>query len=170
MGKRSESEHVIHRLLLMSYFPSGFWSRLLTRVLADDAVVEIVRNYFIVPEEVSRGDPVLARLFVEQRPEWVCWKTGLELKYMDSTLFSLKQVLPRVPTAYDYRAMNVVLYQEENWCEIDTRGSSILEVLLPQDTIVIKRPVSGEGRDSPIGYQVGLIQTPQFQKIFKHFR
>ena len=31
MGKRSESEHVIHRLLLMSYFPSGFWSRLLTR-------------------------------------------------------------------------------------------------------------------------------------------
>ena len=25
MGKRSESEHVIHRLLLMSYFPSGFW-------------------------------------------------------------------------------------------------------------------------------------------------
>ena len=68
-------------------------SRLLTRILADDAVVEIVRSYFIVPEEMSRGDPVLARIFVEQRPEWVCWKTGLELKYMDSTLFSLKQVL-----------------------------------------------------------------------------
>ena len=65
------------------------------------------------------------------------------------------QVLPRVPTAYDYRAMNMVLYQEENWCEIDTKSSSILEVLLPQDTIVIKRPVSGEGgASSPIGYQV----------------
>ena len=62
------------------------------RILADDAVVEIVRSYFIVPEEMSRGDPVLAKIFVEQRPEWVCWKTGLELKYMDSTLFSLKQV------------------------------------------------------------------------------
>jgi hypothetical protein len=79
MSKRSESEHVIHRLLLMSYFPSGFWSRLLTRVLADDAVVEIVRSYFIVPEEMAK-DPVLAKIFVEQRPEWVCWKTGLELK------------------------------------------------------------------------------------------
>ena len=122
--------------------------------------MEIVRSYFIVPEEMSRGDPVLARIFVEQRPEWVCWKTGLELKYMDSTLFSLKQVLPRVPTSYDYRAMNMVLYQEENWCEIDTRSSSILEVLLPQDTIVIKRPVSGEGggaNSPPIGYQAIVL-------------
>ena len=25
MSKRSEAEHCIHRLLLMSYFPSGFW-------------------------------------------------------------------------------------------------------------------------------------------------
>ena len=25
MSRRSESEHAIHRLLLMSYFPSGFW-------------------------------------------------------------------------------------------------------------------------------------------------
>ena len=66
------------------------------RILADDAVVEIVRSYFIVPEEMSRGDPVLAKIFVEQRPEWVCWKTGLELKYMDSTLFSLKQVRSEV--------------------------------------------------------------------------
>jgi hypothetical protein len=52
---RKELEHSIQRLVLMSYFPSGFWSRLLTRILADDSVVEIVRNYFIVPEEVSDG-------------------------------------------------------------------------------------------------------------------
>ena len=68
-----------------------------------------------------------------------------------------EQVLPRVPTTYDYRSMNMVLYQEENWSEVDTKGSSILEVLLPQDTIVIKRPVSGEGggkNSPPIGYQV----------------
>ena len=68
-----------------------------------------------------------------------------------------EQVLPRVPTTYDYRSMNMVLYQEENWSEVDTKGSSILEVLLPQDTIVIKRPISGEGggkNSPPIGYQV----------------
>ena len=43
MTHRTELEHVLQRLVLMSYFPSGFWSRLLTRILADDSVVEIVR-------------------------------------------------------------------------------------------------------------------------------
>ena len=61
--------------------------------------------------------------------------------------------------------MNMVLYQEENWSEVDTKGSSILEVLLPQDTIVIKRPISGGeggGKNSPpIGYQV---------RHLKHYR
>jgi hypothetical protein len=37
----------------MSYFPSGFWSRLITRILSDDAIVDIVRAFFIMPKEVS---------------------------------------------------------------------------------------------------------------------
>lgn len=44
----------IHRLLLMSYYPSGFWSRLLTRMLADDSVIEVMRSYFDIPKEVHR--------------------------------------------------------------------------------------------------------------------
>lgn len=36
----------------MTYFPSGFWSRLITRILADDSIVEIVRSFFIMPKEV----------------------------------------------------------------------------------------------------------------------
>lgn len=50
---RSAPHAAIRRLLLMSYFPSGFWSRLITRILADDAVVDIIRNYFVMPREVS---------------------------------------------------------------------------------------------------------------------
>lgn len=50
---RSAPHAAIRRLLLMSYFPSGFWSRLITRILADDAVVDIVRNYFVMPREVT---------------------------------------------------------------------------------------------------------------------
>ena len=79
----------------MSYFPSGFWSRLLTRILADDSVVEIVRGFFTIPEEVAQ-DPILVKIFIEQRPEWICWQTGLELRYMDSTLFCMKQVNPSI--------------------------------------------------------------------------
>ena len=66
---------------------------------------------------------------------------------MDSTLFSLKQVLGRTVTSattahahHDYQSMRMVLFQEESWAEVDTRQSAILEVMLPQDTVVIKRP------------------------------
>lgn len=47
------SEKSITRLLLMSYFPSGFWSRLMSRILADDTIVDIVRSFFVIPKEVS---------------------------------------------------------------------------------------------------------------------
>ena len=43
----------VRRLLLLTYFPSGFWSRLLTRLLADDVIVDVIRAYFLVPRQVS---------------------------------------------------------------------------------------------------------------------
>lgn len=56
----------IHRLLLMSYYPSGFWSRLVTRMLADDSVVEIMRSYFEIPKEVCLCiKPVYTQQLVE---------------------------------------------------------------------------------------------------------
>lgn len=36
----------------MSYFPSGFWSRLISRILADDSIIDIIRSFFILPKEV----------------------------------------------------------------------------------------------------------------------
>jgi len=71
---RSDPEVSIRRLLLMSYFPSGFWSRLMTRILADDAVVDIVRSFFILPKEVST-DARLAQM-LDVRADWVLWQTG----------------------------------------------------------------------------------------------
>ena len=43
-------KYYLFRLILLAYLPSGFWSRLLTRILADDSVVEILRSYFIIPQ------------------------------------------------------------------------------------------------------------------------
>lgn len=72
---RSDPEASIRRLLLMSYFPSGFWSRLMTRILADDAVVDIVRSFFIMPKEVTT-DARLAQM-LDVRADWVLWQTGV---------------------------------------------------------------------------------------------
>ncbi len=168
MSRRSEAEHCIRRLLLMSYFPSGFWSRLLTRVLGDDSVVEIVRSYFVIPTEMS-SDGALAKLFIEQRPEWVCWQTGLELRYLDATLFSLRQVTTYTTGTPDYSIFKMMAKgpEDENWAEVDTRQSSILEVVLPQDTVVVKRPVKEKSNECDhqepvIGYQaLSLDPSPK---------
>ena len=156
---RKELEHSIQRLVLMSYFPSGFWSRLLTRILADDCVVEIVRNYFIIPEEV-RQDPILNKIYVENKPEWVCWQTGLELRYLEAPLFSMKQVLPKVASLFDYHCMKMMLNQEDTWADIDTANSSILELSLPQDTVVIKRPIFDQNDENSVGYYQAIVLDP----------
>ena len=152
----------------MSYFPSGFWSRLLTRILADDCVVEIVRNYFIIPEEV-RQDPMLNKIYVENKPEWVCWQTGLELRYLEAPLFSMKQVLPKVASLFDYHGMKMMLNQEDNWSDIDTATSSILELSLPQDTVVIKRPIFDQDDENSVGYYQAIVLDPNPKAVIFDF-
>lgn len=91
----------ITRLLLMSYFPSGFWSRLMSRILADDTIVDIIRSFFILPKDIAQ-DIGLVKL-LDFKAEWVLWQTGLQLKYGDITLFRMREVLPS--SAAHYRQM-----------------------------------------------------------------
>ncbi|KAK7078389.1 hypothetical protein SK128_010660, partial [Halocaridina rubra] len=139
---RSAPHAAIRRLLLMSYFPSGFWSRLITRILADDSVVDIIRNYFVMPREVL-NDRDLSSVLGGQA-EWVCWQTGMEMHYAHTTLFRMREVLPSnfsgpssgshgpsVPTngpspsshsnhyTYDYKNMRFLVRQEGVWSDIE---------------------------------------------------
>lgn len=45
----------ISRFLLISYFPSGFWSRLMIRILADNQIGEIAKNIYNIPADVSHN-------------------------------------------------------------------------------------------------------------------
>lgn len=54
----------ITRLLLMSYFPSGFWSRLLTRILADAQIVGVLGSLY--PNLVS------GKIGCECKAKFVC--------------------------------------------------------------------------------------------------
>ncbi|XP_049858112.1 leucine-rich repeat serine/threonine-protein kinase 1 isoform X1 [Schistocerca gregaria] len=154
---RSDPECSIRRLLLMSYFPSGFWSRLITRILADDAIVDIVRSFFIMPKEVVQ-DAKLAHV-LDVRAEWILWQTGMELQYADTVLFRMKEVLPSMRNSpIDYRQLRFRLKQEEAWTDVDLINSSILEIYFPVDTIVIKRPITDEyAEGEPIGYQAIVL-------------
>lgn len=87
LGKvTAEARHQqsIHRILLLSYVPCGFWARLITRVLADEAVSEIVRSFYQPP---SRADQLLSNA----QPRWHCWQTGFGLRYFDTYLVRVKE-------------------------------------------------------------------------------
>ncbi|XP_063218267.1 leucine-rich repeat serine/threonine-protein kinase 1 isoform X2 [Bacillus rossius redtenbacheri] len=158
ISSRSDPECSIRRLLLMSYFPSGFWSRLITRILADDTIVDIVRSFFIIPKEVIQ-DARLAQM-LDIRAEWVLWQTGMELRYSDITLFRLKEVLPGLRNCpVDYRQLRFRLKLEGLWSDVDLQSSSILEVYFPVDTLVIRRPIADElgGAGEPAGYQAVVL-------------
>lgn len=145
--KVSESTNAITRLLLMSYFPSGFWSRLVSRILADDTIVDIVRSYFIPPKESSQ-EPNIVKALLELKSEWLLWQTGLQLRYGDATLLRMREV-PRefysnisgsiqlIPNSPCYRQMKFRLRQDGQWCDVDLQGSSILEIHFPMDSLVV---------------------------------
>ena len=157
LSQRTEPDHVIRRLVLLAYLPSGFWSRLLSRILGDDTVVEIIRSYFQIPPEAEQ-DPQIGKIISENKPEWVCWQTGLELQYLDTAIFSVKEILPRSATSMSYHSMDMMAKLEGRWTEVEQTGSAILEICLPQDTVVIKRPIKDENRKEPIGYQALVLE------------
>ncbi|XP_050691737.1 leucine-rich repeat serine/threonine-protein kinase 1-like isoform X4 [Eriocheir sinensis] len=169
---RSAPHAAIRRLLLMSYFPSGFWSRLITRILADDAVVDIVRNYFVMPREVL-NDRGLSSVLGGQA-EWMCWQTGMELHYAHTTLFRMREVIPCFshnaqmhhghggpsPNSslastqtnhlfYDYKSMRFLVRQEGMWSDVEVNNSAVLEICLPNEAVVIKRPFQDSNLSNP---------------------
>lgn len=57
---QQDLETAIFRLVLLSYIPVGFWSRIITRLLADDAIVDILRSYFNLPVSVCLVKPTFS--------------------------------------------------------------------------------------------------------------
>ena len=56
-------------------------------ILLDGDHIELNHHYTF--QEVEQ-DPQIGRIISENKPEWVCWQTGLQLQYLDTTLFSVK--------------------------------------------------------------------------------
>uniref|UniRef100_T1K991 non-specific serine/threonine protein kinase n=1 Tax=Tetranychus urticae TaxID=32264 RepID=T1K991_TETUR len=137
----------IYRLLLMTYFPSGFWSRLMTRVLADDAVIEIVRSFYKVPYDFD-SDSLLLN-FLNRKSEWICWQTGFALKHLDHEVFHVKEVILSLDNInYDhYQKFAYHIKQEGLWMDVEITKSSILEIHLPNHAMNVKTYSCGEFHD-----------------------
>lgn len=92
---------VYRRQYLMSYTPSGFWPRLLARLIADDRICKIVSSCCVIQgcgdlgSEQARIDS--EALMRAAPPEWACWKTGIELSCFGTKLLRVCQLDPDEP-------------------------------------------------------------------------
>lgn len=156
---RSDPEVSVRRLLLMSYFPSGFWSRLITRILGDDSIINVIRHFFM-PTEVNGRDFMCSDF--QHYFDWILWQTGIELRFANKiTLFRLKEVLHR-NSPINYRYLQFQLYQENAWYDVPMKTSSILETYLPLDTVIIKRPIKNK-HDEDIGFRAIVLDPSPIQ-------
>ncbi|KXJ72845.1 hypothetical protein RP20_CCG017127 [Aedes albopictus] len=131
-------EQTISRLLLMSYFPSGFWSRLITRVLADDQVVEAIRSLYPLPKDVA-ADPDINQV-LNMSSHWAVWQTGLALYYGSTLVFKMREISVTCPTSPYRNPMNrFKLKQDGIWCDIDLTSTSILEIYFPFNALKIRK-------------------------------
>lgn len=126
----------ISRLLLMSYFPSGFWSRLLTRILADVQIINALKN--IYPNLSSFTD-------IDCSAKWELWQTGIALCISNDNhlIFKMREVpgLDEQHSDSPYRnpKNQFQLKQDDNWCPIDLASTSILEIYFPAHTMCVQR-------------------------------
>ena len=131
----------IYRLFLMTYFPCGFWSRLIVKLLADDIYSEVLKNYFNLPDELTKDQEFL-RLATSKCAEWKCWQTGLSLMHYDQEIFRVKEILNSVCAKsgeFDYlQNIKFNLQQDTNWVDIEIQKASILEIYLPNQLLLVE--------------------------------
>lgn len=132
----------VHRFLLMTYFPSGFWSRLMTRVLAEDIVSDIVKNFYCIIND-NKADQILQN-YINNRSEWICWQSGFALKHLDHHVYSAKEVTLSIENPlFEYYQQNPFLIKQENsWTDVEVSKSSILEILIPNHLLRVTTPTA----------------------------
>ncbi|CAG2165886.1 unnamed protein product [Oppiella nova] len=139
----SRPKHSVHRLLLMTYFPSGFIVRFISRILGDDTIIDIIRSYFKIPAN-AQSDPILLSLF-NTKAEWMCWQTGMALKHFHTYLIRVKEVFSHLPLSpYDYYNMKLLVQMDGQWNDIQLNKSSLLEIYLPNHCLAVET-INSEG-------------------------
>lgn len=126
-------DHSILRILLLSYVPCGFWSRLITRILADESITELVRPFYVLPSSSTKpeNDPILTDFIDNSKFNWHCWQTGFGLRFHDTFLLRVKEYkldnnqlepsrlvsinrLKNFSYPYDYNRIKFFLHQPKN--------------------------------------------------------
>lgn len=130
----TNSNSPITRLLLMSYFPSGFWSRLITRILADEKMVDAVRKLYPLTRQLQSNITIYESFIASAR--WSVWQTGLALYFGNNLVFHVKEISDNCFTSPFRNSDNRFQIQQEGvWSDIDLIKPSILELYVPFNSV-----------------------------------
>ncbi|KAK6169175.1 hypothetical protein SNE40_020275 [Patella caerulea] len=138
------------RLYFMTYIPSGFWPRLITRVLADSTLFDVITELFELPPDLlEKSEDV--RALSGSNPDWRCWQTGLELLHYGFEMLRIREVFMNSPVSVcDYAECRIKCAVDSEWGFLDIYRSKILEITFPTDSLTFHL-TSDSGSETQVG-------------------
>ena len=172
---------ILRRLYFMTYVPSGFWPRLISRFLTSSRFSALVLQSLGFPEDQIKE--ISSQLISGQMNgaisiEWSYWRTGIELWYKGLSLLRVAEILPNstfrkcapspsifeqsstapIEPAVDVDDLSFEL--NGHWMPVDMTPNHGVEVLIP-DTVCPAR--LQEEYSSQLIDSSSTRETPQFE-------
>ncbi|CAB3410737.1 unnamed protein product [Caenorhabditis bovis] len=125
-----DDDQLLRRIYALAYIPSGFWSRLITRIMGDKNVCAAIESVFMTTSaDCAKISDISTR---HARAEWIVWQTGIELHVKGHSLFTVKQFLPLAETrdidysSFDMRAKD----EQKRWRTWNCANRPLIEILI----------------------------------------
>lgn len=141
----AKTESMIRRLYILQYIPSGFWSHLISRLLSDPTVAKVVNALYVLPQEMQNtfGEEEVEDL--KQEFHWVCWQTGIELKFFSATVFYVKEIVNESRLCYEFSherrpdVVHVVSPSGEEERTVSLSRSGQMEIAIPNQSLIVNK-------------------------------